>query len=153
MINAYKIKVFTIIIACSVLISGGYYIVKVGFTERGTPSDPRRVDTLDAVTKLPQGVPVEGIEPLEQAYTLDYGAGSGNQSTITFDSPKTVFENYDLYAAFFMNNKWIVVNSYKTPETSTLYGVKDNLALSVTMSTTGVMPPVQSKVTVSFLKK
>ncbi len=102
-------------------------------------------------TDLPTNLPLIQEATLDQSYRLDYP--DQKQSTGVFLSEKTVKENYALYEAFLNKEGWTIINNYESDTLSSLYALKENDALNITISRLEGDTPKQSEVSVSILKK
>ncbi len=100
---------------------------------------------------FPSNIPIEKDTKVEQSYSLNY-AGQ-KQLTIVFQSNKTVEENYRIYTEFFKKQNWSISNKYENPQVSSLYGVKENNDINVTISEIVSDISVKSQVSISVLKK
>ncbi len=113
--------------------------------------EPKKTDFGNkAPDDFPSNIPVEQGAKITQGYSLEYPGQK--QLTIVFSSTKTIKQNYDLYAAFLKKDGWTISNKYESANVSSLYGVKGNNDINVTISI-GAGASVKSQVSISVLKK
>ncbi len=99
---------------------------------------------------FPTNIPLEKEATINQSYALGYTGQK--QLTIVFSSAKTIKQNYDLYAAFLKKDAWRVTNNYESATVSSLYGIKGNNEINITISN-GTATTTKSQVNISVLKK
>lgn len=118
-----------------------------------TTQEPVKTDFgTSAPADFPTDIPIEKGAKVEQSYGLNY-AGQ-KQLTIVFLSNKTVKENYILYSNFLEKQNWIISNKYESAKISSLYGVKENNDINVTISESVATDATsKSNVSISILKK
>lgn len=117
-----------------------------------TQPEPEKTDFGASVpTDFPTDIPLEQGVKVEQSYGLNYVGQK--QLTIVFLSVKTVKENLSLYADFLKKQNWIISNKYESAELSSLYGTKENNDINVTISENTLSISIQSRVSISILKK
>lgn len=104
-----------------------------------------------APSDFPVDIPIEAGVQVEQSYGLNYVGQK--QLTIVFLSSKTIEENYSLYSDFLKKQNWNIVNEYKSPKLSSLYGTKESYDINVTISENTSSPSAKSQVSISVLKK
>jgi len=115
-------------------------------------SDLQKIDFGSEVPNdFPTDIPLEDGAEVEQSYGLNY-AGQ-NQLTIVFPSTKTIKENYTFYADYLEKQNWIVSNKYESEKLSSLYGTKESNDINITISENIASSSVESKVSISILKK
>lgn len=97
---------------------------------------------------FPTNIPLEPGVAMTQSYRLDYPGEK--QLTAVFVSKDTVRKNYDKYADFLTTEKWAVSNMYQSKTLSSLYALKDQNEINITITAS---EPLGSQVSVSVLKK
>lgn len=108
------------------------------------PFEPLRTEFgADLPTNFPTSIPIEEGALNEQSYSLAYPGQK--QLTIVFPSTKTVNENYLLYIDFLTTDMWTVVSSYENDSIATLYAMKDNNDINITITA--------EQVSISVLKR
>ncbi len=118
--------------------------------EASTNPEPVKTDfESEKPTDFPTNIPVEQGVKVNQSYSLDY-AGQ-KQLTIVFPSVKTVKQNYDLYAEFLKKDSWVISNKHESVSVSSLYGIKVNNQINITIGTGTSTSTTQ--VSISVLKK
>lgn len=81
---------------------------------------------------FPQDIPIEaGAEVVENSRV--FAEGGMKQATRTFESKKTMTNNYNLYLSYLQNNDWVVVNQKNDTEQKLLRGKKGYQTLLITM--------------------
>lgn len=116
------------------------------------PPEPEKTDFGASVpTDFPTDIPLEEGAEVQQSYGLNYVGQK--QLTIVFLSSKTIKENYSLYADFLKKQNWNILNTYESAELSSLYGVKENNTINVTISDNTSNASIKSQVSISVLKK
>lgn len=151
------------VLVCAVVVFAGlysYFIYKGGFaveipvTEEQSSIAPKPPKT-EFGTELPSGflaaIPLEAKLALTQSYGLDYGIEK--QLTAVFDSSKTVLQNYGTYLKFLNNDGWTVQNTHEEEHISSLYGIKGNSDINITISDLYATSTVKSQVSISILNK
>ncbi|MCF7857215.1 MAG: hypothetical protein K9M10_01890 [Candidatus Pacebacteria bacterium] len=88
----------------------------------------------DTPTDFPTDVPIESGMSLIESYSLEYP--DRLQLSITFDSAKSVKENYDIYKDFLYENAWELSNAYENNQSSLLYSTngEDYMVINITES-------------------
>src|SRR3990167_221186 len=96
-----------------------------------------------------QEIPIEKKAKIEQSYSFDYSGQK--QLTIVFESEKTIEQNRKIYSDFLANNQWSVVNNYFDKKIASLYGLKENKEINVTISFDELAK--KTNVSISILEK
>lgn len=93
---------------------------------------PEKVSAGEA---LPEGFPKDTLgEPtseLDQSYTIKYP--EGEQSTVVFTTNQELKKEYDLYLAQLKKEAWIIVSTKETAKISSIYAMKDNREINITL--------------------
>lgn len=100
---------------------------------------------------FPTNIPLEEGVKINQSYSLDYIGQK--QLTIVFMSMKTIKENYNLYADFLKKDNWNISNKYESKDLASLYAVKGQNEINVTISSNDSNTITKSMVSISVLKK
>ncbi len=115
----------------------------------GIVDEPPRTDFgTKTPDDFPTNIPLESGIMMNQSYSLDYPGQK--QLTAVFASKETVKKNYDLYRDFFQKEGWIVSNKYESGKLASLYALKDQNEMNVTV---GASEANGSEVSISVLKK
>lgn len=93
-------------------------------------------------------IPLEEGVVFEQSYSLEYP--EQEQLSVVFFSSKAVSDNYVVYKDFLSEQNWMVLNTHEGEEVSSLYAVKEDTIINVTI---GSSIDAQSEVSISVLKK
>ncbi|HEX8994330.1 MAG TPA: hypothetical protein VF803_03700 [Candidatus Paceibacterota bacterium] len=114
-------------------------------------STPLRTDFGSTTpTGFPADIPVERGTTLMQSYSLSY-VGK-NQLSISFDSVKTVEENYELYESYLSGAGFSITNTYRSAALASLYGVSTTTEINVTIrESAGTL--AKSQVNIGVLEK
>jgi hypothetical protein len=88
-------------------------------------------ETVRVPANFPAEVAIEDGAVLEQGYTL--ASAEHEQNTVVFVSQKTVKENYEAYKAQLEKDFWIIVNGNESETISSLYALRRNDEINVTI--------------------
>ena len=117
-------------------------------TTRAAVDEPTKADFgTKAPEDFPTNIPLEAGVTMNQSYSLDYPGQK--QLTAVFVSRETVKKNYDLYREFFKKEGWMISSQYESETLSSLYALKKNNEMNVTVSSS----EAGTQVSVSVLKK
>lgn len=101
---------------------------------------------------FPTDIPIEAGAVFNQNYTAD--AEGQQQMTIVFPSKVSIKDNHVLYAAYLKEKGWTVTNSYESENLSSLYALREDNEVNVTVSAVETSTDeMQSQVSISVLKK
>ena len=100
---------------------------------------------------FPTNIPLEAGVMLDQSYRLDYP--DQKQLTAVFVSKETMKKNYDMYSDFLKKEKWSIRNAYESEGISSLYAMKENSEINITLSGSASDGAGKSQVSISVLKK
>ena len=100
---------------------------------------------------FPTNIPLEQGVNVKQSYGLDYIGQK--QLTFVFVSMKTLKENYALYADFLKKDTWTISNKYESEKLASLYGIKGNNEINVTVDANSSSDVAKSMISISVLKK
>ncbi len=110
--------------------------------------EPQKTDFGASVpVDFPTNIPLEAGVTMNQSYALDYSGQK--QLTAVFASKEGVKKNYDFYRDFFQKEGWEVSTQYESETLSSLYAVKEQNEMNVTIS----IQETGSEVSLSVLKK
>lgn len=93
----------------------------------------KEVPANEAPSGFPSEVPIEAGAKITQNYEADTTDGR-HQATRTFESSRTVAQNYQTYLNFLTQNGWEVTNKLQTDNLASVFGKKDDAELSATIS-------------------
>ena len=96
-------------------------------------------------------IPLPKDVSFEQSYGLQYE--SAKQLTVVFATTKTRKENFELYKNFLSNNKWTVKNNIESKSISSMYAVKENNDINITISDLVNDKTNKSQVSISVLRR
>lgn len=106
-------------------------------------------------TTTPEGfvsdVPLEEGIFFEQSYSFEYP--EQKQLSVVFYSSKSAKENFDLYVNYIQENNWMTLNTYESEKLFSLYAVRENNNLNVTISDESTEMFMRSEVSISVLVK
>ena len=100
---------------------------------------------------FPTNIPLEQGVNVKQSYGLDYIGQK--QLTFVFVSMKTLKENYALYSDFLKKDTWTISNKYESEKLASLYGIKGNNEINVTVDANSSSDVAKSMISISVLKK
>jgi len=111
--------------------------------------EPRKTDFGTTLpTDFPTTIPLEAGVLMNQSYSRDYP--EQKQLTAVFTSKDEMKKNYDLYADFLKQDRWVMMNTYEGEGVSSLYAAKEKDEINVTVSAGAAGG---SEVSISVLKK
>lgn len=105
--------------------------------------------------EAPSGIPVlftpADNSKITQSYVLDY-ATKEKQSSVVFEIEKTLSQSLLFYKDLLQKEGWTMANAYDGPQVKSLYGLKQNQEINITMTPKSGTPKV-SNISVSILSK
>ena len=146
--------VFLLVVLCATVSLGAYYILRAPSSEQGSlvpKLDTIRRDLGSTTPEALTSIPLEKGVHYTQSYTVDNGLEAGEQSSVVFESQKTLKQNYTLYKGFLESNKWEIFTDHYDDKFATLYGINNQNEVSITLRADGVGGNVE--VSLNFLKK
>lgn len=100
--------------------------------EEKEPEIPRA----DFGDKLPDGfpidVPIEEAAAFEQSYILEYPGQK--QSTVVFESHKSITENQKIYTDYLVKNNWAISDNYIDEKIVSFYARKDDTDVNIVIA-------------------
>ncbi len=96
-------------------------------------------------------IPLEEGVLFEQSYSLEYP--EEKQHSVVFVSSKTAKENYALYTDFMKERNWMILNTHEGEGLFSLYAVKDENTVNVTIHEETIDGNTKTEVSISILKK
>lgn len=96
-------------------------------------------------------IPLEKGAQFNQSYSLAYP--NETQLTVVFLSQKMMNQNYVLYNDFLKKNSWKIANTYEGKTVSSLYALKDQNQINITVSASVATSTPGSQVSISVLIK
>ncbi len=97
----------------------------------------KEVSADEAPAGFPQGVPIEAGATIIQNYEAEVSDGR-HQATRAFVSGKTVAQNYQVYLDFLTSDGWEIKNKSGTETVASLYAVKSDSELTVSITKNAV---------------
>lgn len=124
-------KNILVVVAFIALSAGAYFFYSNTAPQALTQSpEPLRTELgTVAPSDLPQDLFTGEGTPLEQSYTLDYP--DQKQSTIVFESGKTITETQDIYTNYLVSNQWMISSNSVDQNTVAFYAKKENTAINI----------------------
>ncbi len=107
-------------------------------------------EKISAGEALPEGFPEELLLETNAKITNGYSINYGDltQLTASFDSTKTLTENYETYEKFLNDKLWIILNKNQTKSLSAIYAMRRGEEINLVIEKTDDT----SRVSISLLK-
>ena len=153
--NNFSRNTAVVVILVVVILAGGYFIFRNSESKKLKPQEivPKplatpevaRVSADNLQKELPQDfpkdIPLNGKVKIIESYSMTYLNSTAKQSTISFESSKSIKENYDFYTKWTKDNEWGVANSPKQDNLASLYGQKNQATLNIV-----IIPKISGKI-------
>lgn len=124
-------KNILIIVSLIIVSAGAYFFYSNTTPQALTESiEPSRINFgTVAPSDLPQDLFIgEGV-PLEQSYTLDYPGQK--QSTVVFESVKTITEIQELYTKYLVDHQWMITSNSVDQGMVAFYAKKESADINI----------------------
>lgn len=124
-------KNILIIVSLIIVSAGAYFFYSNTTPQALTESiEPLRTNFgTVAPGDLPQDLFIGEGTPLEQSYTLDYP--DQKQSTIVFESGKTITEIQELYTKYLVDNQWMITSNSVDQGMVAFYAKKESADINI----------------------